>query len=199
MKNRNGLVATLLFILVVGLGCGLLSKLNRDRIGSDSARKSYSAITRSELQKAQKEFENALGKESEIETIVLFNTYISISVTNRQNRRKSDEYFFDMKGVRKHYLKGLSSNTLPGRYSFALSDIKFIDALEIIKKAKASLNIPDAEVKGILITRRGPSHRQSFDESGAVTRWRVILLNRDKEHRVTFDNKTGKQIENPRY
>jgi len=154
-----------------------------------SRAKDYKVITKEELQKAQDALKNALGADTQVLEILIYETSVSWSIPNRQNPNVQDSYQYGINGLTNKELMKMPTIKTSIREDFSLSEINLPDAAVFVQKAKERTNMPDATVSVISI------RRELISVTGKVfhTTYRVSLKKGVNEGGVEYDN-NGNEI-----
>lgn len=149
-----------------------------------SRAKDYKVITKDELQKAQDALKNALGADTKVLEIIIYETSLSWSIPNRQNLNVQDSYQYGINGLTNKELVKMPTIKTSIREDFSLSEINLPDAAAFVEKAKARTNMPDATVSLISIRREAVSVMSKVFQ----TTYRVSLKKGVNEGGVEYDN-----------
>ena len=125
-------------------------------LGVDLSRTSkaadYSVFKNGELNKAHDALKKFLGENAKVQEILIYDKYVFIKTPNPQNPKKLDEYKFDINGLTKSGLGGLTTAS-PLHESFSFSDVYLPDAASLAQKATERLGLQGGTISHISLRR----------------------------------------------
>lgn len=165
-------------------------KILRMDLSRTSRGRNYTVVTSKELQRAQHAFENALGKEAQIGSVLVYDKKIAITASLKENPKQVNSYIFDMSGLQKEDFGG-PPRPQPG---FEFSEINLTDTIKFFEKAKTRLDMPDGKLSHIVIQRWPPVVMNHPHQPKVVTQWSVFVKSGDKKGNVEYNNMNGEEI-----